>query len=113
MTTLPEATKDKVSLLLGDWVTFAGTAAQAAAVISVNTGSMHVASLLNVPTIALHGPTSPLRWGPVGRRSIALVPDGATSFLNLGFEMLKSDNAYCYRLELTQVTEALCQMGIL
>ncbi len=56
-------------------------------VVSVNTGVMHVAAALAVPTIALNGPTSGRRWGPVGvrTRSVAspLVPDG---YLNLGFE---------------------------
>jgi ADP-heptose:LPS heptosyltransferase len=60
----------------------------AAAVVCVNTGVMHLAALLDVPLVALHGPTSRLRWGPVGTRSIALVPSGAgdCEFLHLGFE---------------------------
>jgi ADP-heptose:LPS heptosyltransferase len=56
-------------------------------VVSVNTGVMHVAAALEVPTIALNGPTSCRRWGPVGvhTRCVAspLIPDG---YLNLGFE---------------------------
>jgi lipopolysaccharide heptosyltransferase III len=55
--------------------------------ISVNTGVMHVAAGLSVPTIALNGPTSGRRWGPIGSftRCVAspIVPDG---YLNLGFE---------------------------
>lgn len=60
----------------------------AAAVVCVNTGVMHLAALLDVPLVALHGPTSRLRWGPVGTRSIALVPSGTgdCEFLHLGFE---------------------------
>lgn len=58
-----------------------------AGVVSVNTGVMHVAAGLAVPTIALNGPTSGRRWGPIGvhTRCVAspLVPDG---YLNLGFE---------------------------
>jgi ADP-heptose:LPS heptosyltransferase len=58
-----------------------------AGVVSVNTGVMHVAAGLGVPTIALNGPTSGRRWGPIGvhTRCVAspLVPDG---YLNLGFE---------------------------
>lgn len=59
-----------------------------AAVVCVNTGVMHLAALLDVPLVALHGPTSRLRWGPVGGRSIALVPTGSgdCEFLHLGFE---------------------------
>jgi lipopolysaccharide heptosyltransferase III len=56
-------------------------------VVSVNTGVMHVAAALGAPTVALNGPTSGRRWGPVGvhTRCVAspLVPDG---YLNLGFE---------------------------
>ena len=55
--------------------------------VSVNTGVMHVAAGLAVPTIALNGPTSGRRWGPIGAHtrcvSSPLVPDG---YLNLGFE---------------------------
>ncbi len=37
---------------------------RAKAVITVDTGPMHLASLLEVPTVALFGPTDPLRTGP-------------------------------------------------
>jgi ADP-heptose:LPS heptosyltransferase len=60
----------------------------AEAVVSVNTGVMHLAAILDVPLVALHGPTSRRRWGPIGSRSVALAPpSGARAeFLNLGFE---------------------------
>lgn len=60
----------------------------AAGVVAVNTGTMHLAALLDVPLVALHGPTSRRRWGPTGARSIALAPADAAGceFLNLGFE---------------------------
>jgi ADP-heptose:LPS heptosyltransferase len=61
--------------------------AHAAGVVSVNTGIMHVAAATGVPTVALNGPTSGRRWGPVGRHtrcvSSPMVPDG---YLDLGFE---------------------------
>ncbi len=63
------------------WLAFAS------GVVSVNTGVMHVAAALGTPTVALNGPTSTTRWGPIGpaTRSVTspLVPDG---YLNLGFE---------------------------
>ena len=37
----------------------------AEAVVSVNTGVMHLAAALGVPTVGLHGPTNAKRWGPV------------------------------------------------
>lgn len=60
----------------------------AAAAVCVNTGVMHLAALLDVALVALHGPTSRLRWGPVGARSLALIPAGSADcgFLHLGFE---------------------------
>ena len=58
----------------------------AAAVVSVNTGVMHLAALLDAPLVALHGPTSRRRWGPVGRRSVSLAPATGGEFLSLGFE---------------------------
>jgi ADP-heptose:LPS heptosyltransferase len=66
----------------------AGVLRGAAAAVCVNTGVMHLAAVLDVPLVALHGPTSRLRWGPVGARSIALAPTGAgdCEFLHLGFE---------------------------
>jgi hypothetical protein len=61
--------------------------ADAAGVVSVNTGLMHIAAAVGAPTVALNGPTSTTRWGPIGERTRSvtspLVPDG---YLNLGFE---------------------------
>lgn len=66
----------------------AAVVAHADAVVCVNTGIMHLAGLLDVPLVALHGPTSRRRWGPLGTRSIALAPGPGirAEFLNLGFE---------------------------
>ncbi len=61
--------------------------AHAAGVVSVNTGLMHAAAAVGAPVVALNGPTSGRRWGPVGERvacvASPVVPDG---YLNLGFE---------------------------
>lgn len=57
------------------------------ALISVNTGIMHLAAALGVPCVALHGPTNPKRWGPVGPQHQSILsnhPKAGT--LNLGFE---------------------------
>ena len=59
----------------------------AAAVVSVNTGIMHLAAALGTPTIGLSGPTSVARWGAVGREARNLAPGCAgCGYLNLGFE---------------------------
>ena len=61
--------------------------ADARCVISVNTGVMHLAAAVGVPTIALNGPTSSRRWGPVGA-DVASVDSElpGCGYLDLGFE---------------------------
>jgi len=56
-------------------------------VVSVNTGVMHMAALLGARTVGLHGPTSAMRWGPLGphARSVTSTLEGCP-YLNLGFE---------------------------
>ncbi|MGA2411635.1 MAG: glycosyltransferase family 9 protein, partial [Candidatus Binataceae bacterium] len=56
-------------------------------VISVDTGIMHLAAAIGAPLIAIHGPTSSRRWGPVGPSVAALEsPLGGCGYLDLGFE---------------------------
>lgn len=81
----------------------------AAAVVAVNTGVMHLAALLGAPLLALHGPTSRRRWGPVGTRSIALAPPAGTQseFLHLGFEYPKGPVNCMERIAVDEVFAAL------
>jgi heptosyltransferase III len=81
----------------------------AAAVVAVNTGVMHLAALLDAPLVALHGPTSRLRWGPVGARSIALAPasQAGCEFLHLGFEYPDGPVNCMERMEVDEVFAAL------
>ena len=61
--------------------------ADSAGVVSVNTGVMHLAAALDVPTIGLSGPTSCRRWGPIGPRARCVTsPDVPNGYLDLGFE---------------------------
>lgn len=56
-------------------------------IITVNTGIMHLAAAMDSRIIALHGPTAPLRWGPVSEKSIILTPRiKCDQLLSLGFE---------------------------
>ena len=60
---------------------------RARALISVNTGIMHLRAILGTPTISINGPTSADRWDPVGERvSNVCLSDGGGGFLDLGFE---------------------------
>lgn len=61
--------------------------AHSRAVISVNTGVMHMAAALGVPLVALHGPTSSKRWGPISERAIIIdSPAPGSGYLNHGWE---------------------------
>jgi ADP-heptose:LPS heptosyltransferase len=78
------------------------------AVISVDTGIMHVAAALGVPTIGLHGPTRSGRWGAVGPyvRSINAVGDDC-GFLSLGFEHPKNPPSCMERISPEDVFHVL------
>jgi heptosyltransferase-3 len=56
-------------------------------VVSVNTGVMHLAAAAGVPTVALNGPTSERRWGPVGPRAVSVNSEhDGCGFLHFGWE---------------------------
>jgi ADP-heptose:LPS heptosyltransferase len=58
-----------------------------ACVVSVNTGVMHLAAAVGAPTVALNGPTSERRWGPIGERVTSVNSElPGCGYLNLGFE---------------------------
>ena len=82
--------------------------AKASALISVNTGIMHLAAFMELPTIGLHGPTNPLRWGPAGKNCVSLSPEsGVYGYLNLGFEFPPHVKSCMEFLTVRQVKEAL------
>ena len=47
--------------------------------VGPDTGPLHLAAALGVPTVGLFGPTDPERNGPYGRRHKSLRPDNATT----------------------------------
>lgn len=58
-------------------------------VVSVDTGVMHMAAALGAPLVALHGPTSSRRWGPVSESAITVdSPLHGCGYLNLGWERM-------------------------
>lgn len=79
-------------------------------VVSVNTGLMHLAAVLGVPTVGLHGPTAALRWGPRGSYTIAVVSSAPHSqYLHLGFEYPQTCNAMD-AISVTDVSQAVEQV---
>ena len=84
-------------------------------VVSVNTGILHLVASLGVPLVGLHGPTNPLRWGPLGSNAVSLLPEsGNFAYLNYGFEYPKEDaEAYALdRLSVAQVIGAVNQLRL-
>ena len=70
---------------------------ESALLVSVNTGVMHLGAALDCPLVALNGPTSVLRWGPLATRAMALEsPRPCSPCLNLGFEYGCAHD-YCMR----------------
>jgi ADP-heptose:LPS heptosyltransferase len=51
---------------------FLAVLARAKAFVSGDTGPLHFAAGLGVPTISLFGPTAPARWAPIGQKHQAL-----------------------------------------
>jgi ADP-heptose:LPS heptosyltransferase len=81
---------------------------RAARVVSVNTGIMHIAACFPVPLVALHGPTSPKRWGPLSSSAVSLIPSSSVcGYLNLGFEYPKNPPRCMEQISVEQVVEAL------
>ena len=92
----------------------------AAAVVSVNTGTMHLAALIGAPLVALHGPTNPDRWGPNypgsahQHKTIILGPsiEEGGAYLNLGFEYPDNPIYLMDRISVEAVMSALRKFSI-
>ena len=68
-------------------VEIAGLLASSAAVVSVDTGVMHIAAALDCRLVALFGATSPLRWGPMNAHARTLYSNRDCSpCVSLGLE---------------------------
>ena len=65
-------------------------------VVSIDTGVMHMASAIGAKLIAIHGPTSSLRWGPLSKEAQVIEPQNlsCSPCLHLGFEYNCPEN-YC------------------
>ena len=89
----------------------AGLLAGAKVVVSVNTGIMHLAAAVGAPLAAIHGPTSVLRWGPVGPegRVVNITPRdmACAPCLNYGFEYKCNENKCLRSISPDMVIEAV------
>ncbi|NGX54965.1 MAG: ADP-heptose--LPS heptosyltransferase 2 [Chlamydiae bacterium] len=80
-------------------------------VISVDTGIMHLAAVIGAPLIALHGPTSPDRWGGIGEKVVAITPKlNCRPCIYLGFESKCSVNRCMQAISVEQVKEAFLEL---
>jgi len=61
--------------------------AQAELVVSVDTGTAHMAAALGAPLVALFGPTRVERWRPIGPQvTVVQAADPRCGYISLGFE---------------------------
>ena len=80
----------------------------AEAVVSVDTGIMHLAAAIGARVIGLHGPTAAARWGPVGPRAIGIDSDcPGCGYIHLGFERPRRPPPCMESLSVEKVIAAL------
>jgi len=79
-------------------------------IVTVNTGIMHMAAALGVKMVALHGPTSVLRWGPVCDQALNVFPSNSKcGYLHFGYEYHKSEVNCMDLIKVDEVAEAVIQ----
>ncbi|MEI6715456.1 MAG: glycosyltransferase family 9 protein [Verrucomicrobiota bacterium] len=82
--------------------------ARAQAVVSVNTGILHLAALVGANLVGLHGPTSAKRWGPVNTNSVPIQsPRPCSPCLHLGSDYACPLNSCMQELSPESVLSAL------
>ena len=108
---------DKVTVIAGKTsiAEFSNILLHAQACISVNTGVAHLAGSLNVPTVALNGPTNADRWGIQGENAVNLnVPKAqGGAFLSLGFEYPQNPNYIMNQISVDSVLDSLNALDVL
>lgn len=88
--------------------TVAAVIAKARAVVCGNTGIMHLACALDVPVVALHGPTDPRKWGPrCDKYQVVKSKLDCSPCLYLGFEYKCASNRCMKSITVEEVQNAL------
>jgi heptosyltransferase III len=78
-----------------------------ACIVTVNTGIVHMAAAVKVPIVALHGPTNPVRWGPLSDNAAIILPGAPdVAYLNLGFEYPKQAKSNMHLITVDLVATA-------
>lgn len=77
------------------------------AVVSVDTGIVHLAAALGCRVVSLYGPTSFARWGGVGETVIPISSQKHKPCLHLGFEKGCKSNRCMQEIEVSTVLEAI------
>jgi ADP-heptose:LPS heptosyltransferase len=76
--------------------------------VSVNTGIMHIGAALDTKMVALHGPTSVKRWGPVSPNAVNIFPKNSEcGYLHFGYEYNKSTVNCMDLISVEEVYEAV------
>lgn len=86
---------------------------RSATIVCNDSGPMHIAGVLNIPVVALFGPSDPAVWAPVGDRKIALTC--------APMECMPCDQKHCpyegnhcmTRISVDEVKRAVGRMGVL
>jgi ADP-heptose:LPS heptosyltransferase len=85
--------------------------ARARVVVSVDTGLMHMAAALGVPLVALHGPSSSKRWGPVSQTAIVVEsPITGCGYISHGWESVSDPPACMEGISFEMVRDACLVM---
>ena len=83
---------------------FVALLSMASLVVSANNGAMHLAAALQVPQIALHGPTNARQWGPLNPRAVVIRSHcPGCPCLDLGFEYHRRDGFCMEQIDAEEV----------
>jgi heptosyltransferase-3 len=93
-----------------DLLAFAQLLSEAAAVVSVDTGALHIAAAVGAPVVSLHGPSTSRRWGPVGAHGFPVdAPGEGCGFQHFGFERRGRDEECMSRITIDAVRDRLAE----
>lgn len=82
--------------------------ARAAAVVSGDSGVLHIAAGLDCPSVALFGPSSAVKWAPQGSRHVVLRPTDCPSCAKFGYTPACPHEVRCLReITVDAVIEAI------